>query len=100
MMMLGERIPAETAERWGMIYKVVDDDALSSEAQQLAEKLARGPTRTYGLIRSAIRSSLDSSLSETLRLERVNQMQAGRTADFAEGVAAFQAKRPPAFTGK
>jgi len=100
MMMLGERIPAEQAERWGLIYKVVDDDALAGESQALAKKLANGPTRVYALIRQALRESLQCSLTESLRIERENQMIAGRTSDFAEGVAAFLARRPAAFKGQ
>jgi 2-(1,2-epoxy-1,2-dihydrophenyl)acetyl-CoA isomerase len=100
MMMLGERISAEQAERWGMIYKVVDDAALATESRALATKLAAGPTLAYTMIRQGIRSALEESLTETLRLERFNQLRAGRSADFAEGVAAFQAKRPPVFTGQ
>jgi 2-(1,2-epoxy-1,2-dihydrophenyl)acetyl-CoA isomerase len=100
MMMLGERIPAEQAEQWGMVYKVVDDGALAQEAQTLATKLANGPTRTYALIRQGIRQSLECTLTESLHIERVNQLQAGRTEDFAEGVAAFLAKRPAAFKGR
>jgi 2-(1,2-epoxy-1,2-dihydrophenyl)acetyl-CoA isomerase len=100
MMLLGERIPAELAEQWGMIYKVVDDSALAAESQALVTKLANGPTRTYALIRQALRTALESSLTETLRLERANQLAAGRTSDFAEGVAAFLARRPAKFQGK
>lgn len=100
MMMLAERISAEQAEAWGMIYKVVDDAALAQESSALATKLANGPTRAYAMIRHAVRTSLECSLSESLRIERFNQLQAGRTEDFGEGVAAFQAKRAPAFKGR
>ena len=100
MMMLGERISAERAEHWGMIYKVVEDEALASEARGLAARMAAGPTRAYALIRDGIRASMDSTLTEALAVERRNQRIAGRTEDFREGRAAVQAKRPPAFKGK
>jgi len=100
MMMLGERIKAEQAESWGLIYKAVDDEALLPEARALAQKLAQGPTLAHALIRQGIRACLDSSLADALRLERDNQRLAGRTADFTEGVNAFMEKRPARFEGK
>jgi 2-(1,2-epoxy-1,2-dihydrophenyl)acetyl-CoA isomerase len=100
MMMLGERIPAETAADWGMVYKVVDDAELAAATRAVAEKLAKGPTKSYALIRQGIRDCLDTTLSEGLMVERRNQLKAGRSADFIEGVSAFLQKRPAAFTGK
>lgn len=100
MMMLGERIPAAQALDWGMVYKVVDDEALAAEADALARKLAQGPTRAYALIRQGLRDCLDKPLTEALMVERRNQMAAGRTADFGEGVSAFLQKRPAAFQGR
>ncbi len=100
MMMLGEKIPAATALDWGMIYKVVPDADLMAEARALAAKLAKGPTRAYALIRQGLRDCLDKPLTEALMVERKNQMAAGRSPDFAEGVSAFLQKRPAAFTGK
>jgi 2-(1,2-epoxy-1,2-dihydrophenyl)acetyl-CoA isomerase len=100
MMMLGERIPAETALDWGMIYKVVDDAELMAETLAIARKLASGPTRALALIRSGIRDCMDKSLTEGLMVERRNQMHAGRSSDFTEGVMAFLQKRPAVFTGK
>ena len=100
MMMLGERIPAETAVEWGMIYKAVDDAELASTVAAIAAKMAKGPTRAYTLIRQGLRDSLDKTLTEALMVERRNQLQAGRTADFGEGVMAFLQKRPAAFSGK
>jgi 2-(1,2-epoxy-1,2-dihydrophenyl)acetyl-CoA isomerase len=100
MMMLGERIPAETAADWGMIYKAVDDAELATTVAAVADKLAKGPTTSYTLIRQGLRDCLDKTLTEALMVERRNQMIAGRSSDFAEGVSAFLQKRPAQFTGK
>ncbi|WP_439534517.1 enoyl-CoA hydratase-related protein [Polymorphobacter sp.] len=100
MMMLGERIKADQALDWGLVYKVVDDEALATEARAVAIKLAQGPTRAHALIRQGIRACLDSTLGDALRLERAHQREAGRTQDFAEGVQAFLDKRPARFEGK
>lgn len=99
MMMLGERIPAQTAAEWGMIWQVVDDDMLMETAQAVARKLADGPTVAYGLMRQAITDSLETSLAQALQMERRNQRVAGLTHDHHEGVTAFLEKRPPRFTG-
>ena len=99
MMMLGERVSAEKAEAWGMIYKSVEDASLTSESWTLAKRLANGPTRAYGMIRKALRRSYDGTFSETIAIERSNQRDAGRTADYREGISAFLAKRAATFTG-
>lgn len=100
MMMLGERVSADTALDWGMIYRVVDDADLAATTAALAARLASGPTRAYALIRQGIRACMDAPLTSALMTERRNQLEAGRTADFAEGVSAFLAKRKPVFTGR
>ena len=99
MMLLGEDVPAATALTWGMVNRVVPDDRLMEEARALAGKLASGP-RSLGLMRSLLWDSLDNSLGDQLEAERRAQTEAGRTADFAEGVRAFSEKRPARFTGK
>ena len=95
-----EPLAAETAAAWGLIWKVVDDADLASEAEALGRKLAAGPTFGLGLIKRAIQASAGNTLDQQLDLERDLQRQAGRSADFAEGVAAFLDKRPAEFAGR
>lgn len=99
MMMLGERIPADKAAEWGLIYKAVDDDALIGEADALARRLAKGPTQALGMIRRALSDAFDKPLEAVLEIEADNQKHAGYTKDFAEGVAAFREKRAALFSG-
>ena len=100
MMMLGERVPAPQALAWGMINRVVADDALLTEAKALATRLAQGPTAAYALIRKLARDSAHLGLAEALAAERIAQREAGRTEDFKQGVVAFLQKRPPSFDGR
>ncbi len=97
--MLGDKISAEQAENWGMIYRCVDDEALQSEAEKLAVSLADGPTRGLALIKRAIISSDQNSFDRQLDLERDLQRLAGRSDDYREGVNAFLEKRKPQFRG-
>ena len=94
-----EPLGAEKAADWGLIWKAVDDDALMDEAGGLAAKLAAGPTVGLGMTKRAIQAAADQPLDPHLDLERDLQREAGRTPDYAEGVAAFLAKRAPQFRG-
>jgi 2-(1,2-epoxy-1,2-dihydrophenyl)acetyl-CoA isomerase len=98
--LLGDRISAEDAERWGLIWKAVDDARLLEEATAIARTLAEGPTKGYGLIKKAIYASAGNSLDAQLDLERDLQREAGFSADYREGVAAFMQKRKPSYKGK
>lgn len=97
--LLAEPVAAEQAEAWGMIWRAVDDAALLDEARALAARLAAGPTRGLGLTKRAIQAAAGNSLDAQLDLERDLQREAGRTADYAEGVAAFLDKRKAEFKG-
>ncbi|MGA9582217.1 MAG: enoyl-CoA hydratase-related protein [Allosphingosinicella sp.] len=100
MMMLGERVPAEKALEWGLISRVVDDEALESEASALATRLAQGPTVALGLIRKLAREAGHLPLSEALAAERAAQREAGETQDFKGAVMAFLQKQQPRFEGQ
>lgn len=99
-LMLAERIPAEKALDWGMIYKVVPDEQLQDEALALAKRLAAGPTVSYGQIRKAVRAAQSSSYLEALVIEEEAQRVSGNTGDCLEAVTAFLQKRAPEFKGK
>jgi 2-(1,2-epoxy-1,2-dihydrophenyl)acetyl-CoA isomerase len=98
--LLGDKLQAEDAERWGLIWKAVDDDRLLAEAGALARGLAAGPTRAYGLIKRALDASETNTLDAQLDLERDLQRKAGLSADYREGVAAFLEKRKAQFKGQ
>lgn len=98
MMLLGERIDADTAERWGLIHKVVPDDRLMAEAGALAARLAAGPTVALGLMRRNIAAAMHGH-ADALNREAIAQRTAGETGDAMEGAAAFLQKRKAAFRG-
>jgi 2-(1,2-epoxy-1,2-dihydrophenyl)acetyl-CoA isomerase len=97
--MLADRITADQALAWGMIYRVVPAAQLTDAALTLALDLATQPTRGLGLIKRALNASLTNDLDRQLDLEAELQREAGQTHDFAEGVRAFFEKRKPTFTG-
>ena len=100
MALTGEAVSAERAADWGLIWKAVPDETLTSEARGLATRLARGPTRALGLTKRAINRAATNDLEAQLDLERDLQREAGLGEDYREGVAAFLEKRPPRFSGR
>lgn len=100
MMMLGEKIPAEKAESWGMIYKAVEDDALMDEARGLALRLANGPTLALGQMRANIMAALQADYPAALHQEALGQRRAGDSKDALEGGMAFLQKRKAEFRGE
>lgn len=99
MMMLGERVPAERAHAWGMVYHVVADDVLDAQGFALAERLAAGPTIALGLMRRGVARGYESDYAAAMVVEAENQRAARASADSAEGGAAFLQKRKARFKG-
>jgi 2-(1,2-epoxy-1,2-dihydrophenyl)acetyl-CoA isomerase len=97
-MLLGERIPAESAHAWGMINRLAPEGKDIEVALELAQKLADGPRATLASIRNLAWEALEKSFIDQLAGERAAQKQAGRTAEFREGVSAFLEKRKARFS--
>jgi 2-(1,2-epoxy-1,2-dihydrophenyl)acetyl-CoA isomerase len=98
--LLGEKLGAEQAAEWGLIWKCVEDSELAGVVDTLAGQLAAAPTLGIARTKQALYEAWGRTLEQQLDIERDYQRELGRTADFAEGVAAFSQKRVPHFSGR
>lgn len=100
LMLLGDKVSAEEAEKMGMVYKVFSADIFEEEANKLATKLSQMPTKALAKTKEALNASLGNSLEEQLKLESKLQIESAQTEDYSEGVNAFMEKRRPEFKGR
>jgi 2-(1,2-epoxy-1,2-dihydrophenyl)acetyl-CoA isomerase len=100
LMLTAESVPAEEAQRLGLVYKVFEDASFADDVAAFAAKLAEGPALAYRLMKQAVAQSLGNDLETQLGLEAKLQSEAGFSRDFMEGVAAFREKRAPRFEGR
>lgn len=97
--LLGERLSAADAQRLGLVNFIVPAGELEAQAGKLVERLAAGPTKAYGLIKTLVDASLGNSMEEQGRLEAECYAKAAMTDDLVEGIRAFMEKRPAGFRG-
>jgi 2-(1,2-epoxy-1,2-dihydrophenyl)acetyl-CoA isomerase len=98
--MLGDKVPADDAERMGMVYRVFDDAIFETESKKIATTLAAMPTKGLAYTKHLLDNSFDNDYEDQLHDEEIYQDRAGRTTDYAEGVQAFLEKRKPHFKGE
>lgn len=98
--LLGDKLSAEQAQNWGMIWQCVEDDSLMDETMTLALHLATQPTKGLAKIKELMNNSFSTPMHQQLELEKFAMRELGRTSDYREGVSAFMEKRQPTFTGE
>jgi len=98
--LLGEKLSAEQAQAWGLIWQCVDDAELMPTVRKLASQLATAPTRGLARTKQAIYAAATQTFEQSLEMERLFQRELGQSRDYAEGVAAFLQKRPAKFSGE
>lgn len=100
LMITNRRLTAAEAVEWGLATMVVPDDQLMTTVNELAGRLASGPTRAFGGVKRMLHDSLSSSLETQMEIEARNIADITRTEDAREGISAFLEKRKPAFVGR
>jgi len=98
--LLGDKLPAEQAAAWGLIWKCFDDDSFESETEKLLQQLAAAPTLGLARTKQAIYASAHATFDQQLKTERDSMRELGMSSDYAEGVQAFLGKRAPVFHGR